>query len=46
MCIRDSTQAAAQLHLADRVHLPFNLMISNVPAPPQQLSVGLSLIHI
>ena len=34
------TQAAAQLHLADRVHLPFNLMISNVPAPAQRLSVG------
>ena len=34
------TQAAAHLHLADRVHLPFNLMVSNVPAPAQQLSVG------
>ncbi|MFZ1287216.1 MAG: wax ester/triacylglycerol synthase family O-acyltransferase [Candidatus Phosphoribacter sp.] len=36
------TQAAAAMHLADRVQLPFNLMISNVPAPARRFQVGRS----
>jgi WS/DGAT/MGAT family acyltransferase len=35
-----AVRAAATLHLADRVRLPFNLMVSNVPAPPRTLQVG------
>jgi len=34
------TQAAARLRLADMVRLPFNLMISNVPAPAARFQVG------
>ena len=34
------TQAAAVIRLADRVHLPFNLMVSNVPAPAREFIVG------
>ncbi len=34
------THAAAVVHLADRVHLPFNLMVSNVPAPAREFIVG------
>ncbi len=34
------TQAAAVVRLADRVHLPFNLMVSNVPAPAREFIVG------
>lgn len=34
------THWASRLHLADVVHLPFNLMVSNVPAPQQQLRIG------
>ncbi len=34
------TQAAARVRLADRVQLPFNLMVSNVPAPAREFIVG------
>jgi len=34
------TQAAALVRLADRVHLPFNLIVSNVPAPGRDFVVG------
>jgi WS/DGAT/MGAT family acyltransferase len=34
------TQAAAIVRLADRVQLPFNLMVSNVPAPAREFIVG------
>jgi hypothetical protein len=34
------TALANRLRLADLVRLPFNLMISNVPAAPQGLHVG------
>ena len=34
------TQAAAMVRLADRVQLPFNLMVSNVPAPAREFIVG------
>ena len=34
------TQAAAVVRLADRIHLPFNLMVSNVPAPAREFIVG------
>ena len=33
-------QVAARVHLANRLRLPFNVMISNVPAPAQRLYVG------
>ncbi len=34
------TQVAARVHLANRVRLPINLMISNVPSPGQTYRVG------
>ncbi len=34
------TQAAAVIRLADKVALPFNLMVSNVPAPAREFVVG------
>lgn len=33
-------QVAARVHLANRLRLPFNVMISNVPAPAVSLRVG------
>lgn len=33
-------QVAARVHLANRLRLPFNVMLSNVPAPAQPLHVG------
>lgn len=33
-------QVVARVHLANRLRLPFNVMISNVPAPTERLFVG------
>jgi len=39
-----ATRLAQRFHLADRVNLPFNLIISNVPGPREKLYMGGALL--